>query len=63
MARSVQIGSRISPEVMEALKRAAETDDRSIASMLDRILREWLTEHGHMAAAAAKTARKRGKAK
>jgi hypothetical protein len=38
----------MSPEVKEALKRAAEEEARSQASMIEKILRDWLREHGYL---------------
>jgi hypothetical protein len=48
MVQTPPLGVRTSPEVKEALKRAAEDDARSQASMIEKILREWLREHGYL---------------
>lgn len=38
MAKTAPLGLRISPEIKEALERAARDDDRSIASYVERVL-------------------------
>jgi len=53
---------RLDPDIKAALARAAVTDGRSLSNMLDRILRLWLTEHGHMRAAPVPKAAGRKKA-
>ena len=39
---------RIARTTKEALERAAADDDRSVASLIDRIVREWLKERGYL---------------
>jgi hypothetical protein len=48
IAQPVPTSIRLDPDVKVALAKAA--DGGSISNMLDRILRLWLTEHGHLAA-------------
>jgi hypothetical protein len=48
MGQTTPLGVRTSSEVKEALKRAAEDDSRSQASMIEKILRDWLSEHGYL---------------
>jgi hypothetical protein len=48
MTQAVPTSMRLDPDIKAALARAAEADGRSVSNMLDRILRFWLTEHGHM---------------
>jgi hypothetical protein len=49
MARPVPTSLRLDPEIKAALEKAAAGDGRSMANMMDRILRAWLTDHGHFA--------------
>jgi hypothetical protein len=53
MAKSAPLGLRISPEVKEALERAAKDDDRSLASYAERILIAHLRDKGYLPKAAA----------
>ena len=53
MVKDSPIAFRIEAPMKAALQRAADADDRSLSSMVERILRAWLTEHGHMPATAA----------
>ena len=49
MARTNPLGVRVRPEIKEALDRAAEDDDRSVSSLVERVLAEWLTAKGYLA--------------
>jgi hypothetical protein len=46
--KMVLTGPRMRPSIKEALGRAARDDRRSLAAMADRILCEWLVEHGYL---------------
>jgi hypothetical protein len=46
--KSSPIGFRVEPELKEALERAAKADDRSVSSLVERILKQWLTEKGFL---------------
>ncbi|AWV23941.1 hypothetical protein HVPorG_04994 [Roseomonas mucosa] len=48
MARTNPLGVRVTPEIKEALERAARDDDRSVSSMVERILSVWLRERGYL---------------
>jgi hypothetical protein len=48
MAQTTPLGVRVDKETKEALRRAADDDDRSQASMIERIIKEWLREHGYL---------------
>ena len=48
MARTNPLGVRVEPEIKEALERAAKADDRSVSSLVERVLRGWLTERGYL---------------
>ena len=58
MARTNPLGVRVRPEIKEALEKAATDDDRSISSLVERILQEWLTGRGYLVKPAAPTAPK-----
>jgi hypothetical protein len=59
MGQTTPLGVRVDQDTKNALKRAADDDDRSQASMIERILKEWLREHGYLQPAAKKAAGKR----
>ncbi|CAO3425843.1 ribbon-helix-helix protein, CopG family [Azospirillum argentinense] len=48
MARTAPLGFRIEPELKEALERAAKDDDRSVSSLVERVLKAWLIERGYL---------------
>ncbi len=48
MARTNPLGVRVEADIKVALERAAAADDRSISSLVERILRGWLVENGHL---------------
>lgn len=51
MKRDAVMNLRLPSDVKEAVRRAAEADHgRSASGMVVKILREWLTEHGHLKA-------------
>ena len=58
MARTNPLGVRVRPEIKEALEKAAADDDRSVSSLVERALLEWLTARGYMPKPAAATAPK-----
>jgi hypothetical protein len=41
---------RVSPAMKKAVEKAAKDDRRSTASMVEKILVQWLDEHGYLAA-------------
>jgi hypothetical protein len=53
---------RVEADVKAGLQHAAAADDRSVSSLVERVLRAWLTEHGHMRAPPAPKAAGRKKA-
>ena len=55
MARTASVGLRFLPAVKEAAERAAKDDHRSLASMVERILTEWLQANGYLPNEGAKT--------
>jgi hypothetical protein len=48
MARTNPLGVRVHPEVKLALEKAAKDDDRSISSLVERILTTWLRDNGYL---------------
>ena len=48
MARTAAIGLRVEPHVKAAAEEAAEEDRRTLASLVEKVLVEWLEEHGHL---------------
>ena len=42
MAKTHPLGFRVEPEIKEALERAAKDDHRSVSSLIEKILIEWL---------------------
>ena len=54
MVRTHSLGVRVQPEIKAALERAAADDHRSMSSMIEKLLAEWLTEHGYLGKPKAK---------
>lgn len=48
VAKTAALSFRIPDELKEALERAAKDDDRSVSSLVERILRAWLTDKGYL---------------
>jgi hypothetical protein len=48
MAKTHPLGFRVEPEVKAAIEQAAKDDVRSVSSMVEKILTEWLREHGYL---------------
>lgn len=48
MAKSSPLAFRIEPEVKAALEHAAKADIRSVSSLVEKILTEWLREKGYL---------------
>ncbi len=46
MAKTHPLGFRVEPEVKAALEDAARKDRRSVSSLVENILSDWLIEHG-----------------
>jgi hypothetical protein len=46
--RSTPLGLRVIPSLKAALEKAAEDDRRSMASMAELILTDWLVEKGYL---------------
>ena len=50
MPKTAAIGVRVDPKIKEAAERAAADDHRSVASLLEKLLTEYLTEKGYLRA-------------
>ena len=48
MGKTPSLGIRLKPEVKAALQTAAEADLRSVSSLAEKILTEWLREKGFL---------------
>jgi hypothetical protein len=48
MARTAAIGIRVEPRIKEAAERAAQKDRRTVASLMEKILVDWLVANGHL---------------
>jgi hypothetical protein len=48
MANHPPTSMRLDPQIKEALARAARDDDRSVSSLVERVLKAWLTERGYL---------------
>jgi hypothetical protein len=48
MERDAQVVMRFPSGVKDALRRAAEADQRTMSTLALIILREWLEKHGHL---------------
>lgn len=48
MNKSVPISFRLSAETKQALEKAAKDDSRSVSSMLDKLVSDWLKEQGYL---------------
>lgn len=50
MAKTAALSIRVLDATKTALEKAAEDDGRSVASLADRILTEWLRERNYLEA-------------
>lgn len=48
MKKTHPLGFRVPQEIKEGLIRAAEADERSVSSLIERILKHWLIENGFL---------------
>jgi hypothetical protein len=46
MKKLANLSIRIPPETKDAIEAAAKADMRSMASLMEKILSDWLREHG-----------------
>ncbi len=57
MSAKISVGLRMEPGKVELLKRAAKDDHRTVASLLDKLVDEYLHEHGYLGAEAPAAAK------
>jgi hypothetical protein len=48
MPKTPSLGVRLPPEVKAALQHAAKDDVRSVSSLVEKIVVEWLRTHGYL---------------
>lgn len=48
MARTAAIGVRVEPNVKAAAEKAAAADHRTVASLLEKLLVEFLKDNGYL---------------
>jgi hypothetical protein len=53
MAKTAAIGIRVEPAIKEAVERAAAADRRTVASLMEKVLVDWLEANGHLASSGA----------
>lgn len=47
MVKTSALSFRVNAEMKAALEKEAAADDRSVSSLVERILRTWLEQRGH----------------
>jgi len=47
-SKTPSLGIRVRPEVKAALEKAAEDDLRSVSSLAEKVLIEWLRDRGYL---------------
>ena len=48
MQKSVPISFRLPPETKQALEKAAKADTRSVSSLLEKVVTEFLKDQGYL---------------
>jgi hypothetical protein len=48
VVKTPSLGIRLQPEVKAALQEAAKADMRSVSSMAEKVLTEWLKANGYL---------------
>jgi len=48
MVKTPSVGLRVHPETKSAIEQAAADDLRSVSSLVEKILIEWLRERGYL---------------
>ena len=48
MAKTSALSFRVADDLKASLEQAATADGRSVSSFIERIIRAWLTQHGHL---------------
>ena len=55
MTKPLPTSMRLDPVLKAALQKAALADGRSLANLIDRVLRGWLIDKGHLPRSADKS--------
>lgn len=48
MSKTPSLGVRVQPETKAALEKAAKDDMRSVSSLIEKVLVEWLRDKGYL---------------
>ncbi len=48
MAKTAALSVRVDPDVKAAAEKAASDDRRTVASLVEKVLAEWLREKGYL---------------
>jgi hypothetical protein len=48
MTKTAAISVRVDPEIKAAAKKAADDDRRTVASLVEKVLVEYLTKNGYL---------------
>lgn len=48
MGKTPSLGVRLQPETKAALEKAAKADMRSVSSLVEKVLTEWLRSNGYL---------------
>jgi hypothetical protein len=54
MVKSASIGIRVEPTIYEAIRAAAAKDRRTMASLIEKVMVDWLEETGQLSHPATK---------
>jgi hypothetical protein len=54
MGKTPSLGIRVQPETKAALEKAAKDDLRSVSSLVEKVLVDWLRSKGYVASDGAK---------
>jgi hypothetical protein len=60
MIKTPSLGIRIQPDTKAALEKAAKEDLRSVSSLVEKILVEWLRAKGYLPTASGSTGKAKG---
>ena len=48
MQKSIPISFRLPPEIKIALEKAAKDDTRSVSSLMEKLVTDWLRDKGYL---------------
>jgi hypothetical protein len=46
--KTASLSFRIDPKIKEAIEKAAKDDRRPVASFVEKVMADWLKEHGYL---------------